>query len=242
MSNPDVEYFRVMYGVDPFFLETDILVCVHHFGISPEFDDRDRLRAYLAILDLERKTKDKSGSIGGFLLCASIWGLSANTMPFAQFSELFRWLGLSHGTSFLLNIVLLVGFWMMMILWSEKIEREKVPLWKQKDKIIDYLLEEIQARHRRMAERDLSPSSAPRDSLYQQEAQQYYPKNVRFTVGAEDESETWFPSREGRIRQQGTVKCPHCRNEFELAGSGEMGFQPPLTIQCETCCRTIFLR
>ena len=93
-----------------------------------------------------------------------------------------------------------------------------------------------------VADCDLSPSSAHVDSWYHQEAQKYYPKNVRFTVGVENESQTWFPSREGRVGQQGTVKCPHCRNEFEFAGSGEVGFLPPHAIQCETCHRTIFLR
>lgn len=93
-----------------------------------------------------------------------------------------------------------------------------------------------------VSDRDQSPSSTHDDSWYHREAQKYYPKNVRFTVGVEDESQTWFPSREGGIGQQGTVKCPHCRNEFGLAGSGEVGFLPPHTIQCETCHRTIFLR
>jgi hypothetical protein len=93
-----------------------------------------------------------------------------------------------------------------------------------------------------VSDRDLSPSSAHVDSWYHREAQKYYPKSVRFTVGGENESETWFPSREGGIGQQGTVKCPHCRSEFEFAGSGEVGFLPPPTIQCETCHRTIFLR
>lgn len=81
--------------------------------------------------------------------------------------------------------------------------------------------------------------SSNANSSYQREAQKYYPKNVRFTVAPE--TQVWQPSKNVHITQKGIVECPHCAHRSELAVSRDLGYLPPLTVQCEACHRTIFM-
>jgi hypothetical protein len=87
---------------------------------------------------------------------------------------------------------------------------------------------------------DLTPWSEGADSAYQREAQKYYPKNVSFSVAPE--SQTWFPSHNLSTARVGEVRCPYCEHTSPEELSAESMFLPPLTVQCRSCRRTVFLR
>lgn len=108
----------------PFEVDLQISSRLGKYGMQPKFDDNDRLRAYLVIMDLEEKANDKSGWLVGFLICASIWSLQANGWPFVWISEIFGFFGWSRGTIFFCNFVLLIAFWIAVLLYSE---RETLP-------------------------------------------------------------------------------------------------------------------
>jgi len=91
-----------------------------------------------------------------------------------------------------------------------------------------------------MSDCDLSPWSEGASSSYHREAQKYYPKNVSFSVAPEPQ--TWFPPRNLAVTRVGEVRCPYCEQTFPEEVSAASMFLPPLTVQCRSCRRTVFLR
>jgi T5orf172 domain len=87
---------------------------------------------------------------------------------------------------------------------------------------------------------DLSPGSGSTNSWYHKEAQKYYPKKVSFFLATEPQ--TWFPARNLSVARAGEVRCPYCEQKFMEPVSEASMFLPPLTVQCRSCRRTIFLR
>ncbi len=96
------------------------------------------------------------------------------------------------------------------------------------------------ARNPLISDCDLSPWSQDGDSPYFKEAQKYYPKNVSFSISPEPQ--TWFPSSDLGATRTGNVRCPYCDYTFIQDVSAATLFLPPLTVQCGSCRRTVFLR
>lgn len=91
-----------------------------------------------------------------------------------------------------------------------------------------------------MSNCNLSPWSRGISSSYHREAQKYYPKDASFSVKADPE--TWFPPRDATVSLVGEVHCPYCEKTFTQEISAASMFLPPLTVQCPSCHRTVFLR
>lgn len=93
-----------------------------------------------------------------------------------------------------------------------------------------------------IADYSLSPESSSGNGRYYQEASKYYPRSVSFSVGPRAEPETWFPDRDIALTRRGKIKCPHCNFMFEQSVSEATSFLPPLSVQCQSCRRTILLK
>lgn len=119
-------------------------LCQLRYGIQLKFDDYDRLRTYLLLMEFESKYRDKSPWIIGFLICASIWSLSANGIPFSWTSEFLDLLGLSRNAIGLSNFILLIMFWSACFFVLPRYMEEK-PLWKCSEHELNALLAYIRS-------------------------------------------------------------------------------------------------
>lgn len=142
------------FGVHaPLELPVEISSRLEKYGMQPKFDDNDRLRAYLVIMDLEKKAKDKSGWLVGFLICASIWSFQANGWPFVWISEIFGFLGWSRDAIFFCNLMLLIMFWIAVFLLVDT-ERQ-TRSWQVSDEELGDLTKRIREIRRAQEPRGL---------------------------------------------------------------------------------------
>lgn len=88
---------------------------------------------------------------------------------------------------------------------------------------------------------DLSPWSVA-NQHYHDQSSKYYPRKVSFSVERSGEPQTWFPCDNIALTQKGRVQCPNCGHIFEQSVSELTSFLPPLSLQCQSCRRTILMR
>ena len=140
------QYFSSEHA--PFEVDIRISSRLGRYGMQPKYDDNDRLRAYLVIVDLEDKANDISGWLVGFLICASIWSLQANGFPFVWISEVLVFFGWSRNTIYLCNLGLLIAFWMAAFLLVFTYRQQETLPWQVSDEEIGDLAKRIREMRR----------------------------------------------------------------------------------------------
>ena len=237
----------------PYELKTDIGMSLSKYSIDAvNFDDVDRLRSYLVILDLDRKSRDLSGWFLGFLICASIWSLRDNGPPFEWFSTLFGIFGWSRTAIDLCNLILLVALWIGIYLIQTKIKDGEQPCWRASNEELENLRKRIQIIADGSTadyssgtgsplgeEYDMSPAGVSSNRDYLEKASKYYGNGP-------------VPPPKDAIRQQWRVRCdngidvivvlvcPQCNAELSVPIGVGHGLEPPTSISCNNCHQTIW--
>ena len=89
---------------------------------------------------------------------------------------------------------------------------------------------------------DLSPWSALSDSSYLRESSKYYPQSVSVSFDDASNDQTWYPDSDFVRTRKGQVACPNCGHGWPLDVGSSEGFLPPISLPCERCRKTIFIR